>query len=153
MVANAKAVSRVRHLRLHSIAASEIPGVRAGRKRALADAKILSADDANEERIRGIEGFGDVLTANLLAWKEEVLRDFRFDPKTDISPSEQSALTGRFRTRQNQLLGELDADLTALEALAPACRIALEALGPTLRVSVARFEQAAADVTALDDPR
>src|SRR5262249_46331126 len=91
LAASAEVVARIRHLRLHLLTDAEIPMIGASRKQALASYNIFTAADVNESRIRKIKGFGDVLTGNLLAWKEEVLRRFRFDPATAISPTEQQS--------------------------------------------------------------
>ena len=146
LTANAEAVARLRHMRLHLIADAEIPKIGAGRKQILASYNIFTAADIEEDKIRGIKGFKDVLTRNLLAWKGQVLRQFRFDPATAVSSGEQRSITLKFRTRQKQLLAELDRQLGRLESLGPACRAAIQALIPRLQDAVAAYEQAEADL-------
>lgn len=151
--ANAEAMARIRHLRLHLIADADIPKIGAGRKQVLASNNIFTAADVDDYRIRGIKGFGDVLTSNLLAWKEEVLRQFRFDPATAISPAEQRSITVKFRNGQQQFLAELGRQMGKLESLAPACRTALQKLIPELQQAVALYEQAEADLHLLKGKR
>jgi DNA-binding helix-hairpin-helix protein with protein kinase domain len=153
LAANAEAMARIRHLRLHLIADADIPTIGAGRKQVLASNSIFTAADIDYSRIRGIKGFGDVLTSNLLAWKEEVLRQFRFDPTTAVSPAEQRAITVKFRNGQQQILAQLGQEIGKLEALAPACQAALQKLIPELQRAVALFEQADADLHLLDRKR
>src|SRR5689334_21195054 len=93
LTANAEAAARLRHLRLHSIADADIPKIGAGRKQTLAAHKIFTAADVDRDAIRRIKGFGDVLTSNMLAWKEGVLRRFKFNPATGVSPAEQRPVT------------------------------------------------------------
>jgi DNA-binding helix-hairpin-helix protein with protein kinase domain len=150
LMANAEAVARVRHMRLHLIADAEIPKIGAGRKQILASYNIFTAADIDQHTIRGIKGFGDVLTSNLLTWKEEVLRQFRFNPATAVSPAEQRPVTVKFRTRQQQILAELDREVGKLELLTPACQAALQKLIPALLQAVAVYKQAEADLHLLN---
>lgn len=93
------------------------------------------------------------MTEKLVAWRDEVLRGFRFDPRSGVSPADQKTLAVRFRTRQNQILGEIERHLAELESLAPACRAALKKLEPELRQAVAEWEQADADLRLLTQRR
>jgi DNA-binding helix-hairpin-helix protein with protein kinase domain len=136
-------------MRLHLIADADIPKNGAGRKQILAAYNILTAADIDPHTIRGIRGFGDVLTSNLLAWKGEVLRRFRFNPATAVSAAEQRPVTVKFRTRQQQILAQLDREVHELESLAPACRAAQQELIPALQQAVAVYEQAEADLRVL----
>lgn len=151
LAANAEAMARIRHLRLHLIADADIPKIGAGRKQVLASNNIFTAADVVEHRIRGIKGFGEVLTTNLLDWKEEVLRQFRFDPATAISPAEQRLITAKFRNGQQQILAELARQLGKLESLAPGCQTGLQKLIPQLQQAVALYEQAEVDLHVLHE--
>jgi DNA-binding helix-hairpin-helix protein with protein kinase domain len=146
LVANAEAAARLRHMRLHLIADADIPKIGAGRKQLLAAHHIFTAADVDERAIRGIKGFGDVLTASLLAWKGEVLGKFRFNPATGVSPAEQRPVIVRFRTQQQQLLGEMTRQVSRLDSLAPGCHATLRRLVPGLQRAVAAYEQAEADL-------
>jgi DNA-binding helix-hairpin-helix protein with protein kinase domain len=137
-------------MRLHLIADADIPKIGAGRKQILAAHNILTAADVEEHSIRRIKGFGDVLTNQLLAWKADVLRRFRFNPATAVSPGEQRPVTAKFRTRQQRLLGEIGRELNRLVSLAPGCRAELERLVPQLRRAVAEYQQAEADLRLLN---
>ena len=139
----------LRHSELHLISDAEIPKIGAGRKQILASYNIFTAADIDEVTIREIKGFGYALTSNLMAWKAEVLQKFRFNPATALSPGEQRKVTGQFRTRQQQLLAELDRQLTKLESRAPTCRIALQTPVPRLREAVAFYEQAEEDLRVM----
>lgn len=150
LTANAETVARVRHMRLHLIADADIPKIGAGRKQILAAYNIFTAVDIDEHTIRGIWGFGDVLTSNLLAWKAEVLRQFRFNPATAVSPTEQRPVTVKFRTQQQRILAELFREMGKLESLTPACRAVLRKLIPVLQKAVAVYKQAEADLHLLN---
>jgi DNA-binding helix-hairpin-helix protein with protein kinase domain len=153
LTANAEAAARMRHLRLHLIADADIPKIGAGRKQTLAVHNIFTAADVDPHAIRRIKGFGDVLTNNILAWKEGVLRRFKFNSATAVSPAEQRPVTLKFRTRQQQILIELDREVGKLASLAPTCESALKRLIPGLQQAVALFEQAEADLDLLNGRR
>lgn len=150
---NAKEAALVRHLRLHLIADAEIPKIGAGRKQILASNNIFTAGDIDQYRIAGIKGFGDKLTYNLMAWREEVIRQFRFDPATGVSPTEQRSITVKSRKAQQQILAELAAQIGNLTSLAPACQTALKKLVPRLQQAVALYQQAEADIHLLKGKR
>jgi DNA-binding helix-hairpin-helix protein with protein kinase domain len=143
---NAEAIARLRHLRLHLLADADIPKIGAGRKQILASYNVFTAADIEANTILGIKGFGDVLTRALVEWREEVLRAFRFNPATGVSPAEQRTIAAQFRTYQQQILTELDRQLTRLESLAPACRAVIRNLVPQVKNAIAAWEQAEADL-------
>jgi DNA-binding helix-hairpin-helix protein with protein kinase domain len=153
LTANAEAMARVRHLQLHLIADAEIDRIGVGRKALLAQFRIYSAADVEEYRVRSIKGFGPLLTANLIAWKAEVLRQFRFDAATAIAAIDQRSLTVKFRTRQQQCLNQADRHFAELEQLAPACRKALEAMYPELSRRLVAWGQARADLRVMKSTR
>jgi DNA-binding helix-hairpin-helix protein with protein kinase domain len=153
LTANAESAARMRHLRLHSIADADIPKIGAGRKQTLAAHNIITAADVDRHAIRRIKGFGDVLTNNILAWKEGILRRFKFNPATAVSPAEQRPVTLKFRTLQQQMLIELDQEVTKLASLAPTCEGVLRRLIPSLQRAVAEYEQAKADLDLLSGRR
>ena len=149
LTANAEAAGRMRHLGLHPIADAAIHKVGAGRKQTLASYGILTAADVNAAAVFAVPGFGESLTANVIAWRDEVLRGYRFDPATAVAPAEQRATVLKFRGKQQQFLNEIAGHLAAIEALAPAARAALQPLRHSLRQAVARYEQARADLRVL----
>lgn len=146
LTASAESLARTRHMRLHLISDADIPKIGAGRKQLLATYSVFTAEDINYHVIRGIKGFGDVLTGALLQWKEEVLRRFRFEPRTAVSPAEQRALAMQLRTRQQQLFAEMERQLARLVSLAGVCRAAHQELVPRLQEAVTEYEQAEADL-------
>jgi DNA-binding helix-hairpin-helix protein with protein kinase domain len=147
--ASAEANARLRHLRLHLIADADIPKIGAGRKQVLAANNVLTAADVELYTIRSIPGFGDALTGNLMAWKEKVLRQFRFDPTTAIPPADLRAAAMKYRARQQQIIARLAQILKDLGALAPTCQAALAELVPELKKAVKAWDEADADLRVL----
>ena len=125
------------------------PKVGVGRKQLLIANGVTTAADVDRNRIRNISGFGDALTGNVIAWRDEVLRQFRFDPRSGVSPADHRVLAVRFRARQQTLLSDAERVLGQLERLAPYCKAALTKLEPDLRTAVAEWEQADADLRVL----
>jgi DNA-binding helix-hairpin-helix protein with protein kinase domain len=153
LTAKAQALARVRHLQLHLIADAEIDQIGAGRKQLLAQFGIYTAADVDAMRIRGIKGFGAVLTANLVAWKGEISGQFRFNPTTALAPADQRALTAKFKSRQQQVFTELERLLTELEQLAPVCRQSLEKLRPDLSRAISTWDQAKSDLQLMKNTK
>jgi len=146
----AEANARIRHLRLHLLADAEIEKIGTMRKQMLASHGIFTAADVEWNRVYNIKGFGNDLTGRVVAWKDDVLRQFRFDPKSGVSPADRKTLTVRVRTRQQQILAEIDRRTDALEALATKCRARVDTLKPLMREAVAEWEQTEADLELLE---
>ncbi|HEY1189929.1 MAG TPA: hypothetical protein VGE74_19925 [Gemmata sp.] len=145
LAASAEAAARRRHLQLHLLADAEIPKIGAGRKQALAGAGITTAADVDRDRIRAIKGFGVALTSSVVAWRDGVLRAFRFDPAAAVSPGEQQGLVVKYRARQAQLVTEAERQLGELAPLGTRCQAALKTLVPELVRAVEAWDRARAD--------
>jgi hypothetical protein len=146
---SAEATARLRHLRLYSIADAEIPKIGAGRKQVLASYTVYTAADVDEARIRRIAGFGNVLTGNLLTWKQDVLRQFRFNPTTAVSSTELRSLIAKFRNRQQQILSEIEQQTNRFTSLGSTYEGLLNKVVPEIRQALADYEQAEADLSVL----
>jgi DNA-binding helix-hairpin-helix protein with protein kinase domain len=144
--ANAELVARQRHLRLHSISDASISNIGYGRKQVLAAHQIYTAAEIDEVRIRSISGFGETLTANLVAWKNEVLRSFRFDPIAAVSPAARRVVIGKYRNQQNQLLVTAAQRVQQIEVVYNQVRQHLEKEAPRLRQVIENCERAKADL-------
>ena len=142
-------VAYERYLQLHSILNADIDGIGMKRKYALISAGMRSAADIEVDAVRRINGFGAEYTERVMRWKEKVVREFRFDPASAVSPKDRKELAMRFRRRQAEAITELESALTELRTLTPAVRTILGKLVPQVREAVAEFEQADADVAVL----
>jgi len=99
----------------------------------------------DRDGILKIDGFGPVLAKNLTEWRDEVLKRFHFNPATDVSPAEKTALVVRNRTRQQQLLTQSDECCSESERLAATLRKTLDELDRQLRSAASHCFQADAD--------
>jgi DNA-binding helix-hairpin-helix protein with protein kinase domain len=145
ITAQAENAARLRHMRMHLIVDAQIPLIGQARKRMLADEGILTAADIDYHRIRGISGFGEVMTRNLLDWKEEVLRQFRFDPNTAVSLGERRNLFLKFARAQQDILAKLEKRVQQMESLISDCQNELNLLVPQIQQAVAQYIQAEAN--------
>jgi DNA-binding helix-hairpin-helix protein with protein kinase domain len=142
-------LARVQFLRSHFIADATIDKIGEGRKQTLAAYNILTAFDVDPNAILQIKGFGPAYTSNLVAWRESVAKQFRFNPKSGVPEADLRALAARYRKAQADLFRELETKLTELEGLAPAIRAALRGMEPNLLSATAALRQAEADESAL----
>jgi DNA-binding helix-hairpin-helix protein with protein kinase domain len=132
-----------------AVADKEIAGIGAGRLVLLESNGVETACDITEEAVGAIRGFGPVLVANLLAWKQQMVAGFRFDPKQGVPKAELMALTQQYKHKQDLLRAQLERGLLDLEGLSRRTRDELRQLGGTIRQCVIDLAQAHADVAAL----
>ena len=62
------------------IARAKIPGVGPAKRATLAAFSIESAADIDYSAVRGVPGFGEALTSNMLTWRREQEAKFRYNP-------------------------------------------------------------------------
>lgn len=146
---NREALLREEYLRGCFLSDHDVPGIGPGRKQVLASYGIETAFDVEAERVRTIKGFGNVLTGNLTAWKQRVLAEFHFDPKTAVPEGEVRALALQFRHRQGALLAEVERGVGEMESLAAAAgRLRVER-ERTLQALAVQWAQARADLQVM----
>ena len=133
------------HLRSCFISDATIPKIGDGRKQTLAAFGILTAHDVEADAVRRVRGFGDGLTAQLLAWRADVEGRFRFDPATGVPDADLRAAAEKYRRLQKAAFADADRGLAALAALTPEAEARLAALTPSLRRAAAAMAQAEAD--------
>jgi DNA-binding helix-hairpin-helix protein with protein kinase domain len=132
-----------------AVANKEIPGVGPGRQVLLESHGVETAYDIEEARVRAIRGFGDVLVGNLLAWKQRVACEFRFDPGKGVPEAELKALVQRYKQRQDLLRARLERGACELQELSGKATRQLETLRSTIQGCVIDLAQAEADMEAL----
>jgi len=80
-----------------------IPRIGVGRKATLRSFGVETAADISYGKIRGIPGFGDALTNELLIWRHEVESGFRFDPSKGVDMSDRQLVKQKFLPRLRPL--------------------------------------------------
>jgi DNA-binding helix-hairpin-helix protein with protein kinase domain len=111
---NKEAAQKDLFLQTQFISDHDITGIGPTREAALRSNGVETAYDINQERISEIDGFGSVLTGNLLSWKQQVSSLFRFNAAAGVSPSELAGLVVKFKQFQQRAEAKLHAGLVEL---------------------------------------
>ena len=111
-----------RYLNRFRISRANIPGIGGGRSAMLASYGIETAADISRQQILKIPGFGEVLTSELLQWRQGHARNFRFNPS---DPDDR-------RARMQDLLSALRQGPDELQRLRQEINVARKRLMPTL---------------------
>ncbi|MCS6976169.1 MAG: hypothetical protein NZM31_04045, partial [Gemmatales bacterium] len=139
----------LRHLRLYQIIDAEIPGIGPGRKQALMFHGIVSAADIEEERILAIAGFGERLTSYLLDWKEEVIEQFTFDARRDVSLKDRQSINQKYCKLQNDILRNVESRIAGMVKIKNDATMQLKEVERELRDAMMAYRQAAVDIENL----
>lgn len=145
----AEPIQRQRYLESRQIWQANIPGIGAGRSATLQSFGIETAADVTESAIVGIPGFGPVLRSTLLTWREQVERQFRFDPKRSIDPADQQIVDRDFANERNFLESELSTGAEQLKQVARQTYDRRATLQTSLNNARRQFAQAEADLSVL----
>jgi len=85
------------------IDSSNIAGIGLNRKATLRSFGIETAADIQAYKIRSIPGFGDTLTNKLVLWRQQMEKQFRFDPSKGIDKSDIQLLNQKFQPRMKPI--------------------------------------------------
>jgi len=96
---------------------SNIPKIGRNRKATLRSFGIETAADITGYKIRGIPGFGDLLTQELLFWRQQMESRFRFDPSKGIDKTDIQLLTQKFQPRMRPLQRSLRSGIENLDRI------------------------------------
>lgn len=123
---------------------ASIPGIGVGKTATLASFGIETAADITASAVRAVPGFGDALTAKMVAWRQGHEGKFRYNATPDPSDlqAEQSTRVA-FATRQIELQRKIQSGLAALQAAIPRCHSAKNA--PDQALTQALQERAIAE--------
>ncbi len=100
---------------------ADIPGIGAGRIVALESYGIQTAGDISYDAVFQVPGFGDALTARVVAWRASLQSQFRFDPSRGVPVASVQAVEMKcFQTRTHcvRLLQNGAKELMAISATA-----------------------------------
>lgn len=102
-----KSQQRQRYLDRFRIDRARIRGFGPGRTSMLASYGIETAADVYSRKIIKIPGFGESLTSELVDWRREHERNFRFNPNEPVDRREIDALDREMDVRRQKLLTTL----------------------------------------------
>src|SRR5262249_54030872 len=83
-----------------------------------------------------IKGFWPALNISVVAWRDEMIRAFRFDRSKGVQEGDLRGLATKYRKEQASVFGEVERQLTELEGLEATVRRQLAGLVPDIRVAV-----------------
>jgi DNA-binding helix-hairpin-helix protein with protein kinase domain len=132
-----------------AVAKKEIPGVGASRQVVLESNGIETAYDIDDGRVLAVKGFGPVLLGSLLAWKQRMAAEFRFDPKQGVPEADLRALTQKYKQKQDLFRAHLERGALDLQALSRRASDALRSLQGTIEQRAIDLAQAEADLEGL----
>ncbi len=135
----------------HFIDAARIPGIRTTDRMALESYGIETAADITSEAIRGVPGFGQRLgrqrAAALLAWRQTLERQFRYDPQQGTTPAAIADLRRQYLQQRLQIEQELMAGPAELAT------IKTDILKQRAQINIALIRQAVQEAQARADLR
>jgi DNA-binding helix-hairpin-helix protein with protein kinase domain len=145
---NREGLAKDEHLRSQFIIDADIAGIGAGRKQTLASFNIETAFDIGENRILAIKGFGPALTNSLVAWRRQVLAEFRFDPKSGVPEADLSDLASRYAKIQSDHFAEIARNIHFLDNLVKKLNSRRREIAGDLTAAFGEWAQARADAKA-----
>ena len=104
-----------RYLDRFLITDAKIRKIGSGRKAVLASFGVQTAADVNQQRIFSIQGFGPVLIAELMAWRQSVVNKFVFNASEPVNQSDLFALRARIAQRKAELDSKIRASTASLQ--------------------------------------
>jgi DNA-binding helix-hairpin-helix protein with protein kinase domain len=140
---------RHRYLDRFRIEDARIRGIGESRTAMLASYGIETAADVEQSRIWQIPGFGVTLTAELLQWRQDHERNFRFNPNQPVDRRDVQELDRELETRHLTLLASLREGAGALTRLKHQITAARPRLMPTLEDKWTDLKIAEATVKSL----
>jgi DNA-binding helix-hairpin-helix protein with protein kinase domain len=93
---------------------------------------IETAADIDAIRIMRIQGFGEVLTAELLFWRRRHEQSFRFNPNEPVDPRDIAAMDRELDARRQKLLSALQQGAVQLRRMSQETANARSRLMPLL---------------------
>jgi DNA-binding helix-hairpin-helix protein with protein kinase domain len=123
---------RERYLDRFRIDRAKIRGVASGRIAMLASYGIETAADIERAKIMQIPGFGEMLTSELMRWRQGHERNFRFNPNEPIDRRDTDAIDRELEARRQKLLLTLQQGPDQLRRLGQEINAARTRLMPML---------------------
>lgn len=105
--AEREARQKQRYLDRFRIRSAGIPGIGSGRTTMLESYGIETAGDVERNAILGIPGFGEVLTRELVLWRQGHERNFRFNPQEGVDHAAVRQVNIDISSRQATLATQL----------------------------------------------
>lgn len=140
---------RQRYLDRFRIDRGRIRGIGPGRTSMLASYGIETAADVNHQKIIRIPGFGEFLTSELVKWRREHERNFRFNPNEPVNPRDINSIDCELEARRQSLLKMLQKGPDTLRRLSQEISVARSRLMPLMEKAWSSYKIAQTQRDAL----
>ena len=137
------------YLDQYPITSAKISGIGPAKSAMLASYGIDTAGDVVASKIMAVPGFGQVTTGRLVAWRQQIEFQFRFDPNRAVSPADILAVQRDIDMQRNKLEQDITAGLGSLKAIVIAANARRHALEGQAAELIPRYAQAAVDAAAM----
>jgi DNA-binding helix-hairpin-helix protein with protein kinase domain len=132
------------------IDAATISGIGQAKKAALISHGIETAADVTDSRVRGVNGFGDVLTRAVMDWKKACERRFRFDPTRAVTESDKNGVRAKIVAKKRVVEAALLSGELELRQFRNNATAKNQSLKPSLESAARKVAQAQADLNLLN---
>lgn len=132
---------------------SSISGIGPAKSATLASYGVETAADVTAAKVRAVPGFGEALTAKLLAWRRGHEAKFRYNPAPDASDVQaENAVRSASAARRTDLQGKIRSAAAALQAGPQNVAARARQADPALTAALQARAQAAVDLRHLGMP-
>jgi DNA-binding helix-hairpin-helix protein with protein kinase domain len=131
------------------IEGQSIKGIGPSRKAALASFGIETAADITYQKVIKINGFGESLTSELIAWRKKLEGRFVFNPSKGIDQADIDALNQKYNNLRRQIEGSLLAGYETLKKANSDALVRRQVLRKEIETAAQAYVQATADAALL----
>jgi len=140
------------HLDSCRISHARIRGIGDARKATLQSYGIETAADITDRRVLAVPGFGPVALSNLMNWRNQQERRFRFDPNKAVDPMAKNKVERQILTETIDLERKLTEALSKLTVSSNHILTRRQTLLTQAEQAAAEFSQAEADLRVVSGP-
>ncbi len=136
-------------LESHRIEDASLPNIGKGRKELLRAFNVEDAYDVEPAKIANIKGFGPLMRATLLVWRQSLEQTFKFDPSQGINQRDIRNLDQELAQKRADAIKTLSSGPQVLNQLLKSWQSQRDRLIKELNCSAQRLAQAEANMKAL----
>lgn len=148
LASKAERIQRQHYLERQRIWQARIPNVGSELTATLQSYGIETAADVSEAAVMTVPGFGPVRTAALLSWRQQVERNFRFNPNRLIDPADAAAVERETQMERVRIERALSTGAERLRLMAKQMQSERSRLMVDYKDALRRQAQAIADLAA-----
>jgi DNA-binding helix-hairpin-helix protein with protein kinase domain len=127
----------------------DIPDIGPNRRQKLREQGIRTALNVDRDRIDKIPGFGDKLTANVVAWRRHIESRFVFNAGTAVSPLDRQVFEAKYAHMRQPIEKDMLASEQALLKISTEAETHLKPLSDNVTTCIGRLSQAEADLVVI----